>query len=697
MANMTREDDGTVAKSTAAFATKAKDLESLHAAVVEATTAGTGVWVSYFLALFYLAIAAGGVTHRDLLLENPLKLPLLNLDLPLKSFFVFAPGLFLILHACVLLRFVLVAGKVRAFNGELRKQVFSGELRALLRFQLPSNMLVQFLSMPREMYNGITRLLLRLITGISLVAAPLALLIFFQLQFLPYHNEAIAWWQRLTVVADLALLWTLWPPIAGSERVRITWIDFRRGIVAAAIVASLVPILLVFGVLTFPGEWLDANLPSIRFLPSKSRPGGWTSLYALLVAGDIDLQTRKPTSVWSNRLVVPNIRPGDTAKPGASTDIRGLSERLSLSGRRLEKAILFSADLRKVDFSAAHLKDADLSGADLREATFGCDSFASQPECTDLRAASLEGAQLQGASFTGARLQGASLEGAQLQGASLAAARLQGASLAGAQLQGASLLQAQLQGASLLGAQLQGASLPQAQLQGALLVTAQLQGASLKGAQLQAASLDYAQLQGAELTGAQLQGASLLHVFVWRTESQGIETEGARIVAPETEPKYRSLDCPIEQQAPCDWSVGAFDVLRRLIEEQIPEGGHRDAALERIEILEPSKPAGGGERASWADLARSSPSAEMFDKRLVQLLRKAGCDTSGAPYVIRELARDLVVRFSSEGTQLAALAAGFLDETNCPGARGLSEQDKLRLRELRDFRALRPASPSPKA
>jgi hypothetical protein len=52
--------------------------------------------------LLYLAIAVGSVTHRDLLFENPVKLPFLNADLPVRVFFVVGPGLFLIVHAYVL-------------------------------------------------------------------------------------------------------------------------------------------------------------------------------------------------------------------------------------------------------------------------------------------------------------------------------------------------------------------------------------------------------------------------------------------------------------------------------------------------------------------------------------------------------------------------------------------------------------------
>jgi hypothetical protein len=39
------------------------------------------LWLSYLFVLFYLAIAVGSVTHRNLLLESPVKLPFLNLDL----------------------------------------------------------------------------------------------------------------------------------------------------------------------------------------------------------------------------------------------------------------------------------------------------------------------------------------------------------------------------------------------------------------------------------------------------------------------------------------------------------------------------------------------------------------------------------------------------------------------------------------
>jgi hypothetical protein len=104
------------------FADKAWDLQALRDAVVDAATVGTGLWLSYLFVLFYFAIAAGAVTHRDLLLENSVKLPFLNVELPLKAFFVFGPLIFLIVHTYVLLHFVLLAGKSARFTPSCRRR-----------------------------------------------------------------------------------------------------------------------------------------------------------------------------------------------------------------------------------------------------------------------------------------------------------------------------------------------------------------------------------------------------------------------------------------------------------------------------------------------------------------------------------------------------------------------------------------------
>ena len=257
------------------FAAKAKDLGALREAVVDAASVGTGFWISYLFALFYFAIAAGAVTHRDLLLESPVKLPFLNVELPLKAFFILGPLVFLIVHAYVLLHFVLLAGKIGAFHLELQAQISSDDARARLRRQLPSNIFVQSLAGPREVRTGIIGFLLRWIIEISLVIGPIALLILFELQFLPYHSEWITRWQRIAVVIDLVLLWILWPRIARGETAWLGWSDFKRVKVQALLLllVSFLPVLLVFTIAIFPGEWLEENC---RRCASSTTWAAWT-------------------------------------------------------------------------------------------------------------------------------------------------------------------------------------------------------------------------------------------------------------------------------------------------------------------------------------------------------------------------------------------------------------------------------------
>ncbi len=65
-----------------------KDVGELQKALNDAAGKASVLWTTFITFQLYLAIAFGSVTHRDLFLETPIKLPLLNVDLPLVGFFV---------------------------------------------------------------------------------------------------------------------------------------------------------------------------------------------------------------------------------------------------------------------------------------------------------------------------------------------------------------------------------------------------------------------------------------------------------------------------------------------------------------------------------------------------------------------------------------------------------------------------------
>jgi len=421
----------------AKFADKARDLDLVRKSVDDAASVSAGLWLSYLFALFYVGIAAGGVTHKDLLLENPVKLPFLNVELPFVAFFALAPVLFVVSHAYTLMHFVLLAAKVGAYNTELAKQVPAPgtlpadtqhgerihdhrEIRRGLRRQLPSNIFVQFLAGPLDIREGGLGWLLKGIAWITLVIGPVLLLLLIQVQFLPYHLEWVTWVQRLAVLADVMLLWFLWPAVLDA-RGDIRWPRLWRHPLATLV--SLVPIALAFVVARYPGEWVDHRVGNRRWIPPNAVTA-WlgardpenspivTSVHDLLFNGAVDEVTRRRKSLFSNTLVLPEL--DGLAAAGIDDPKKlegdGIKHSLVLRGRHLKGAVLTNADLRKADLEAAKLEGA-----------------------------TLDHARLQGARLDRANLQGASLRDAQLEGASLEHAHLEGANLAGTQLEGARL------------------------------------------------------------------------------------------------------------------------------------------------------------------------------------------------------------------------------------------------------------------
>src|SRR5580704_1468817 len=215
-----------------AIAAKADDLEEIKKSVEDAASVSGGLWLSYLFVLSYIAIAAGAVTHEDLLLVRPVKLPFLNVELPLKAFFALAPFVVLIIHAYALMHFIMLGKKASRFHNELRRQFPDSEtetqktgaapdgahkeIRDKLRRLLPSNIFVQILAGPPELRTGIFGTMLKLIALATLVVLPVLVLLLLQIQFLPFHNTRITWAQRGALFLDVLVLWLLRPPVLAN-------------------------------------------------------------------------------------------------------------------------------------------------------------------------------------------------------------------------------------------------------------------------------------------------------------------------------------------------------------------------------------------------------------------------------------------------------------------------------------------------
>jgi len=447
------------------FAQEADDLGAIRKSVEDAASVSAGIWLSYLFALFYIGIAAGAVTHKDLLLGNPVQLPFLGVQLPLIAFFFLAPVLFIISHAYTLVHFVMLGAKARVFHDELLKQLPDApDTREGLRRQLPTNIFVQFLAGPEDIRKGGLGLILKAIAWCSLVFGPVLLLLLIQVQFLPYHLECVTWVQHLAIFADVILLWLLWPAVLdGQSKIARRPQLWQHKTFA---VLSLVPIWLAFITATFPGELIDRWIGPCEIIPQTwvtawLGQDGQTSIHNILFHGKINQTTRRRMSYFSDTLVIADFDALEAAKIASPDKLNTAVQTLVMRALNLKGAVFLNADLRKVD-----LTDAQLQGA------------------------ALAGAQLQGAILDGAQLQGATLDWAKLQGANLNDAQLQGANLDNAQLQGATLYKAKLQGVTLNSAELQGASLKNAELQGVEFKKSALDGANFSAAAAWHASFD---------------------------------------------------------------------------------------------------------------------------------------------------------------------------------------------------------------
>jgi uncharacterized protein YjbI with pentapeptide repeats len=424
-------------------------------------------------------------------------------------------------------------------------------------------------------------------------------------------------------------------------------------------------------------------------------------LRELLFAGaDQASGGREPRSLFSNRLVLNDQSFVDLDK------LDKVEVSRSFRGRDLREAVLNRADLRKADFTGANLNGARLDGAKLQNTQFGCAAVGQEIRCATLQGAWLQWAQLQGANLVQAQLRGAVLPGAQLQGADLSEAQLQGAVLAVAHLQGADLSEAQLQGAVLERAELQGAVLERAELQGADLEKANLQGAFLGRARLQGANFDRAQLQGAYLRKAELQGAnldktqlrggSLAEAQVWRARGNPeIDLTNVNAIDLDAKPWEHNVNAvdldDSDDLYPKPWEHSAtFATWRDSILRAIPAGEYRDAARKRISALDPTpgkEPKDVIHAEFWKKAISVAPQSEERQKRLATFLADLACSGRWAPYVARGLLR--FGRNEAPGTQFATvqerLRKGKSDQIDCPGAKGLTDEDWANLDELREI------------
>jgi uncharacterized protein YjbI with pentapeptide repeats len=662
------------------------DVSALEKSVNDSATRVSAIWVTFLIFSLYLLTAATNVTHRQLFLAEPVKLPVLNIDLPQWGFFFLAPILFVILHAYVLMQVLLLARTATAYNDAVEQAVkrdnLLPEAEAVLRQRLANTLFAQiFAGSPRER-EGWLGWLLKAMAWITLVIAPILILLVFQFMFLPYHSHFATWTHRFLIITELSAAFLLWPLVLDARQdfkwTRI-WMQIKRAAAlplrlmgpkdrrreelawfrqqAFPMVSCLLFLLISLSFATFPGE------PHVNFFTGQ--PLGSVQCKQLFPLG-----FAPPASYWYrddqlyfDRLVLPRVDVVDDEKLSKiekATSDRKLEpsqgERTrSLRDRDLNCSIVSNADLRRVDLTGARMSGAildetDFQGALLDNAWLQDASFRS----ADLRDASLSKGHLQLAFFQGARLQGAFLWSAQLQGATLSDAQLQGAYLADAQLQGAFIWRANFQGAFLVNAQLQGAELTYSDLQGAILDHAGLQAASLNSTRLEGASLIRTSLQGIDLESAHVKLAVLDGVGIWQARHAACME--ARVAEPFP-----------NEMAPSEIALLIERSVASILDPQLRSGIRNK--IHNTLAVDPTKDDSAEVERIWRDCeqAASKVSATEWDQLHADFLQGLICDNSqSAGGVAEQFIRNWTPTIFNDvdrGDLLKNLARGLLGQS----------------------------------
>jgi uncharacterized protein YjbI with pentapeptide repeats len=535
------------------------------------------LWFGTFAAYFVTTVAA--TTHENLLRGTAVKLPLLNVDLPIVGFYVIAPVLFLLLHFYLLFQLYLLAGRVR----ELIAAVGPQTARALG----PSFPVTQYLLGGL----GAFRPIFGLGIWLTVILLPALALTFVQIRFLPYHARGTTGMHMALVALDVlvtALLWCLivrglgvggrgaaagedgTPPppprlvpwlgygglaafvvfvlwfslvvasIPGEEAVAVRELAPPRGRApdpCAVQPAIEPPPMEAAAEVAEPGAFCTSlarihDYP-FRYSPPPAYPGAPARrmlclTYLLFEAPTTPLEMRRNLDVRSKSFA--------SGEPTA--DRRGIG--FDLRGRDLRFADFTGADLSMADLRGADLFGASLGNARLDHADLGdvsenefdlCEGFvtfdgAGRGFCrTVARAADLAKASLRGARLRKVDLRNARLPEARAAGIDLVEADLSGADLAGADLSTGKLRGARLEGAGLREVRATGADLTCAQARGADLSAADLSTATAGRARLGRAKLVEARLVGTYLARADLTGASLAGSYL-----EGVDLRAAKLI-----------------------------------------------------------------------------------------------------------------------------------------------------------------------
>jgi uncharacterized protein YjbI with pentapeptide repeats len=472
----------------------------------ESAKLNRGLFVGFNVLLGTTLLACLSITDEQLLTGAlSMKIPLLNITVPIWAFASVMPLLLLIVHFDLLQNLKEHYRKLQAWVAiQDEKSVAqsllaqystkaSGHEKALSDQLLPFIYDFAWLHANDKGPSKSNEKLLPKICWMLYCWVPSTTLAIYLIRFADLHSYFYTSWHLLLLIMDLIWIKKFWPGFGKKQK--LSWL--RAVMIFMSVAATLWTLSLYCLMLALPFSgasryWL---LNCIELEEKYTLPHG------------IPIVPRLHLSHFTLKLPQDYFRLSEalTGERDKSKLWWQTSSPMSLQSQHLEFANFDHATMPRVNFSGALLLGANFKLANLDGATL---NFA------NLRDANLAGAKLNNASLINADLQGARLGEAELRNAKLVGAQLQHADLSPQWVQGYQDIYSELSDVNLSdtnfeGANFEGADFQRANLQGAFLVFANLDKANLNHANLQGANLSKSSLVKADLSNANFQDAIL--------------------------------------------------------------------------------------------------------------------------------------------------------------------------------------------
>ena len=280
-------------------------LDKRFDAVNASSSTARNSWVFFLGLMAYLAVVTAGVTHKDLLLDNQIKLTALG-ELSLSSFFAYAPIAFLVIYIGLLLQLASLADKARALNAEIsgmpEDKVGNQRHQHPLRDNLSTFMITQAIAGRVTSYERMV--LVQLISWLTLGLFPVLLLLFFQVTYLPYHDAWVTFVQQVFVVLGAVFAARYVPEIMRDKAPEIR--NARKVTYGQLLFVGVIGVFALL-VATVPDSIFDRFA---RALWSTQIPMGYSRFSrpvfpptAVIFEGDSNTVSGKPSGVLSQTLL----------------------------------------------------------------------------------------------------------------------------------------------------------------------------------------------------------------------------------------------------------------------------------------------------------------------------------------------------------------------------------------------------------